>query len=809
MPDNKRSVLAKRVRSSARRVRSEKPMVHYRRFWRELPIEENCVLVESQQGRTANGNMFYIVEELRRDSRFADLEVWFVVKEATRESAEALFGSHGISGVNFVEINSEEYVRLLASAKFLVTDTTFPTYYMRKEGQVIWNTWHGTPLKSMGRYDEEDLHKLGNVQKNLAMSTYLTFANDHSYRHMVDAYMIEGLCEADVLMAGYPRNSVFFDDDRLRSVRAALLAGEDKRLYAYMPTWRPLRKGVPGRFRGIDLMHHLLLIDDMLGDDEVMYVSIHPMERKFVSFDCLEHIKEFPEEFETYEVLGACDALATDYSSVLFDFACTRKKIVLFLYDRISYERHRGMVLSVDDLPFSKVDTAEALVEELRSAKSYDDDAFVREYCKYDRGDVTEALCEAVFLGDGARVEHDKMVLSEKERVLIYAGNLAANGITRSLTSLLRRVDAHEKDYYLTFTVKSVHETKDYLKTLPEGVRYIPCLDKTYLTVQEKAAQLLFKYRKLSAEAYDRAFAEVFEIDRKRLYGDLDFHTVIQFNGYDNREILMYEKFPAKRIIFAHSDTKKEAELKGNSRLDVLKIAYQNYDKVAAVSEGIVPSISEIAEGGGDICAVPNLFDYERVKELGTMPIAFDSETRSNVSLARLNAFFDEGRVLVSVGRFSPEKQHKLLLDAFNAVWTDNRDSHLVIIGGVSRGNLYEETCAYAQSLPCRDNVALILSMSNPFSVVQKSDGFILSSAYEGFGLVLMEADVLGKPVVSTDIDGPRAFVRQHGGTLVENSQKGLEEGIRLLLSGDAPCMDADYEQYNENALQAFLDLCE
>ncbi|WP_304425661.1 glycosyltransferase [uncultured Adlercreutzia sp.] len=784
-------------------------MVRYRQLWRDLPIDENCVLIESQQGRTANGSMFYVAEELRKDPRYRDLNVWFVVKETTRESAETLFGAHNIEGINFVEINSDRYAELLASAKFLVTDTTFPTYYMRKEGQVIWNTWHGTPLKSMGRFDEEDLHKLGNVQKNLAMADYLTFANEHSYKHMVDAYMIEGMCEAEVLFAGYPRNSVFFDEDRLRSVREALLAGEDKRLYAYMPTWRPTRKGVPGRFRGIDIMHHLLLIDDQLADDEVMYVSIHPMERKFVSFDCLSHIKEFPEEFETYEVLGACDVLATDYSSVMFDFASTRKKIVQFLYDRVSYERHRGMVLSVDDLPFPKVDTVDALIAELRSPKDYDDEAFVQEFCKYDRGDVTEALCEAVFLGDNRRVEHDKMELSSKERVLIYAGNLAANGITRSLTSLLQRVDTQAKDYYLTFTVKSVEETKDYLKTLPEGVKYIPCLDKTYLTVPEKAAQLLFKHRKLSAAAFNDAFSEVFEVDRRRLYGNLDFHTVIQFNGYDNKEILMYEKFPAKRIIFAHSDTKQEAALKGNSRLDVLKIAYQNYDHVAVVSEGIVPSIKEISEGGGDIRVVPNLFDHERVEALGDEPIAFDSTTRSNVPLSRLKGFFEEGRVVVSVGRFSPEKQHKLLIDAFNEVWQADKTAHLVIIGGVSRGPLYDETCEYARSLPCRDNVALILSMSNPFAVVKASDGFILSSAYEGFGLVLLEADVLGKPVVSTDIAGPAEFVRQHGGTLVENSKEGLEKGLRLLLSGEAPRMDVDYDAYNDEALQAFLDICE
>ncbi|MEE0706240.1 MAG: glycosyltransferase [Adlercreutzia sp.] len=804
----KKMPLSKRVKRAAKKVlaqySNDEPVSQYRQWWKELPLDDTCVLIESQQGRTANGNMFYVVEELRKNPLYKNLKLNFVVKEANAESAKKLFKSHGIKGVNFVTIYSEEYVRLLASAKYLVTDTAFPNYYLPKEGQIVWNTWHGTPLKQMGRYDEEDLHALGSVQKNFINSTYLSYPNEHTRDHMIDAYMLDGLTEANVILAGYPRNSVLFDTERLAAVREALLEDDQSKMYVYMPTWRPARKGVPARFRGRDVMQHLLLIDDLLNEDEVMYVNVHPLEKKAVAFNYLKHVKPFPPEFETYEVLGACDVLATDYSSVFFDFANTGKKIVQFLYDRSNYERHRGMIFPVDDLPFTKVGTVSDLVDALRSPKEYDDAAFVKTYCKYDTIDATKRLCEAVFLGNMSQVLSRKMELSQKERVLIYAGNLAGNGITRSLTSLLQHIDTSEKDYYLTFTASSVAQYKNYLKTLPEGVRYIPMFGGTNLTASEKSVTRRFLKGRATAQEYDDALSDLFEMERVRFYGSLRFDTVIQFNGYDNKEILFYEKFPARRVIFAHSDTKREAELKGNSRLDVLRLAYQRYDRVAVVSEGVVPSIEEIADGKATVQVVPNVFNYENVVALGEKPMAFDPETESNVSLKKLRSFFDSGKVIVSVGRFSPEKQHKMLLDAFNKAWLDNPDAHLVIIGGVSRGDLYQETCEYAESLPCGKNVALILNMSNPFSVVARSDGFILTSAYEGFGIVLLEADVLGKPVVSTDIDGPRAFLQKHGGTLVPNSAEGVEEGVRLLLSGEAPCMNVDYEVYNEEAVSAF-----
>ena len=76
-----------------------------------------------------------------------------------------------------------------------------------------------------------------------------------------------------------------------------------------------------------------------------------------------------------------------------------------------------------------------------------------------------------------------------------------------------------------------------------------------------------------------------------------------------------------------------------------------------------------------------------------------------------------------------------------------------------------------------------------------------------GFGLVLAEADILGVPVVSTDITGPRLFMQQHGGLLVPSSKPGIEQGIRKLLNGEVKPLTVDYHQYNQDAVNEFLAL--
>ena len=83
-------------------------------------------------------------------------------------------------------------MRLLASAKYLINDATFPNYWIKKEGQVYINTWHGTPLKAMGRKVHNDVF-FGNVQKNLVNADYLLYPNIFTKDVMIRDYMLENI----------------------------------------------------------------------------------------------------------------------------------------------------------------------------------------------------------------------------------------------------------------------------------------------------------------------------------------------------------------------------------------------------------------------------------------------------------------------------------------------------------------------------------------------------------------------------------------------------------------------------------------
>ena len=192
---------------------------------------------------------------------------------------------------------------------------------------------------------------------------------------------------------------------------------------------------------------------------------------------------------------------------------------------------------------------------------------------------------------------------------------------------------------------------------------------------------------------------------------------------------------------------------------------------------------------------------------MGQEPLTFDEETVSTVSLERLQEILSsEAKVLINIGRFSPEKGHMRLMEQFARQLEAFSDSYLILLG--SRGVLYEETLEAARRLNVGDRIIVIYYLSNPYALLRQCDGFVFSSFYEGFGLVLAEADILGVPCVSTDIVGPKRFMERYGGVLVENSDEGVAQGVRLALSGQLPEeLSVDYAEYNKEAVQAFLNV--
>jgi len=113
--------------------------------------------------------------------------------------------------------------------------------------------------------------------------------------------------------------------------------------------------------------------------------------------------------------------------------------------------------------------------------------------------------------------------------------------------------------------------------------------------------------------------------------------------------------------------------------------------------------------------------------------------------------FRDDQVLFVCVARFSPQKNHELLLKAFAQGPASDRSAHLVLIGD---GVLREQVKEQAKDLALNGQIHFLGLRNDISDALRATDVFVLSSEWEGNPLSVMEAMASGLPIVSTAVGG-------------------------------------------------------
>jgi glycosyltransferase involved in cell wall biosynthesis len=155
--------------------------------------------------------------------------------------------------------------------------------------------------------------------------------------------------------------------------------------------------------------------------------------------------------------------------------------------------------------------------------------------------------------------------------------------------------------------------------------------------------------------------------------------------------------------------------------------AYRAADGVVAVSRGVAGDLARLAR-----------FPETEINVIYNPATVHGVQSRSSSGTRRS---------ILSVGSFKAQKNHALLLRAFAQV-AEQVDAELVILG---EGMLRQELEKLVSALGLEGRVAMPGFVNNPGRYFAEADLFVLSSDYEGFGNVIVEALEQGTPVVSTD----------------------------------------------------------
>ncbi|MEO8678933.1 MAG: glycosyltransferase [Vicinamibacterales bacterium] len=205
----------------------------------------------------------------------------------------------------------------------------------------------------------------------------------------------------------------------------------------------------------------------------------------------------------------------------------------------------------------------------------------------------------------------------------------------------------------------------------------------------------------------------------------------------------------------------------------VTRLGYAAADLVIATSRGVASDLAErFGVNSRKVRVLSNPVDLERVRAAAAAP---------------LDPQFEDAwqrPVIVAAGRLADAKNYPLLIDAIASLRA-RIPARLFILG---TGELEGELRAQIARLGLDEVVTLCGFQQNPWKFIARAEVFALTSRYEGFGNVLIEAMACGVPVVATASAGARDIVN-HGvdGLLVEtHSADAVASALEEVLSDPA-----------------------
>jgi CDP-glycerol glycerophosphotransferase len=240
---------------------------------------------------------------------------------------------------------------------------------------------------------------------------------------------------------------------------------------------------------------------------------------------------------------------------------------------------------------------------------------------------------------------------------------------------------------------------------------------------------------------------------------------------------------------------------------------YREFDSLVSVSA----SLSEVNRQHLARFGIPpqkfasarNLLDADHVvsgadHDLRTLPEhAHDPQSGEMLTPDWVDGLLaDDGtRWFITVGRYSTEKNQDRLLRAFAIVHSAQPLARLLLVG---YGPLQHHLERQIVHLGLSGAAFVTGPYRNPFPIMAAAHCFVLSSNYEGQPMVILEAAILGMPIISVDFGSVTDALPNGSVHVVAMDDGALAEGMLDFLRGDVPRATIDIATYNRAAVDEF-----
>ena len=276
--------------------------------------------------------------------------------------------------------NCRKFEKMLGKAKYWITNYRVLDHIWPKKNQVYVQGWHGIPLKRLG-YDITNANNAMNTIKEIHFKYYVDSRKlkyiispcKFTSEKFASAWNLEKLNpkgKKAIIEQGYPRNDMLIThtkEDVINIKENLGIDAENKKIILYAPTFRDDQHSAETGYIYKPNIDFDKLYKELSKDYIILFRAHYLVSNQFDFKKYQGFIYDVSKVDDINDLYIIADILATDYSSVFFDYANLKRPIIFYMYDLKEYQYEtRGFYFSLDELPGNIAITEEEFIKEVK-----------------------------------------------------------------------------------------------------------------------------------------------------------------------------------------------------------------------------------------------------------------------------------------------------------------------------------------------------------------------------------------------------------------------------------------------------------
>lgn len=352
-----------------------------------------------------------------------------------------------------------------------------------------------------------------------------------------------------------------------------------------------------------------------------------------------------------------------------------------------------------------------------------------------------------------------------KKKMIIYMSKMSVGGMEKVLLNLLRQSN-FTKNYDVTVYMLYSKENT-YLNELEDLVK----------------VKLLWKYKWNIFGKLICGIKMCFQLLKLSIFkSQWDVSICYPYQHPILAKLTL--KSSSNNIIFIHNNLKSKYGDKLDSHCN--KMQFDKFSKVVCVSNDALRTFKDIyPDYMGSAITINNYINGDEIlrkSEEKVKDVTYKKDIVTFINIARHE---------------EASKRISRIIKASDKLKREGYKFRILLVGD---GEDHQSYVDMVREYNLEDYVLLLGNKVNPYPYLKLSDCFVFSSCFEGYGIVLDEARILNKPIITTDVADAKLIIGEGYGILCENNDDGIYVGMKKYLDdGFTTKKKFDYVKFNNN----------